>query len=231
MLNRADIAGREDAVTALETLIDNGGYKPGDRLPAERELILSLGMSRNVLRRALEVLEFRGVIWRHVGKGTFIAAVNTNALNVTDLSSRTSPVHMMRARLSIEPALAREAAINASDEAVKKLEQARKSAEAAMSWDAYERQDDAFHRCLAEATDNVLLLALFDQLNQVRRAVAWNNVVRSTERPPADHSELQGASSDCRGCRCAEPGQRPCRDARASRLGLGTAVRRGLGTR
>ena len=58
MLNRADIAGREDAVTALETLIDNGGYKPGDRLPAERELILSLGMSRNVLRRALRCWNF-----------------------------------------------------------------------------------------------------------------------------------------------------------------------------
>ena len=191
MLNKAEIAGREDAVAALEALIDNGGYKPGDRLPAERELILSLGMSRNVLRKALEVLEFRGVIWRHVGKGTFVAAGNTNALNITDLSLRTSPVHMMRARLSIEPGLAREAAINASDEAVKRLEQARKSAEAAMSWDVYEKHDDTFHRCIAEATDNVLLLALFDQLNQVRRAVAWSNVVRKTERPPADHSSFK----------------------------------------
>ena len=149
-------------------------------------------------------------------------------LNVTDLSSRTSPVHMMRARLSIEPALAREAAINASDEAVKKLEQARKSAEAAMSWDAYEKQDDAFHRCLAEATDNVLLLALFDQLNQVRRAVAWNNVVRSTERPPADHSSFKEHQAIAEACRCAGPGKGPCRHARASRLGLSTAVRRGL---
>ncbi len=191
MLNKVETADRGEAVSALEALIDTGGYKPGDRLPAERELIQNMGISRNMLRKALEVLEFRGVIWRHVGKGTFIAAGNDNALNVTDLSKRTSPVHMMRARLSLEPALAREAAINASDEAVRRLEQARKSAEAAMSWDAYEKQDDVFHRSVAEATDNVLLLALFDQLNQVRRAVAWNNVVRSTERPPADHSSFK----------------------------------------
>lgn len=191
MLNRVDIASREDAVSALEALIDADGYKPGDRLPAERELIQTLGMSRNTLRKALEVLEFRGLIWRHVGKGTFVAARNDNALNVVDLSNRISPVHMMRARLSFEPALAREAAINASDEAVKRLEQARQRAEAAMSWDVYEDQDDAFHRLVAEATDNVLLLSLFDQLNQVRRAVAWNNVVRSTEKPPADHSSFK----------------------------------------
>jgi DNA-binding FadR family transcriptional regulator len=191
MLNQVDSEGRDDAVGALQALIDEGGYKPGDRLPAERELIQSLGMSRTLLRKALEVLEFRGLIWRHVGKGTFVAAGNTSSPTITDLSNRTSPVHMMRARLSLEPALAREAAINASDEAVRRLEQARMSAESATSWDRYEKQDDAFHRSVAEATDNVLLLALFDQLNQVRRAVAWNNVVRSTERPPADHLSFE----------------------------------------
>ena len=37
---------------------------------------------------------------------------------------------------------------------------------------------------------NVLLLSLFDQLNQVRRAVAWNTVVRELPRPPADHSSF-----------------------------------------
>jgi DNA-binding FadR family transcriptional regulator len=207
MLNSADIAGREDAVSALEALIDSGGYKPGDRLPAERELIQSLGMSRNMLRKALEVLEFRGVIWRHVGKGTFIASAANTVPNVTDLSNRISPVHMMRARLSLEPALAREAAINASDEAVKRLQQARQSAEAAASWEAYEKQDDAFHRLVAEATDNVLLLALFDQLNQVRRAVAWNNVVRSTERPPADHSSFREHQAIAEAIAARDPGR------------------------
>ena len=47
-----------------------------------------------------------------------------------------------------------------------------------------------FHRNLAEATDNVLLLSLFDHLNAVRRAVAWNMVVRSSDRPPRTHSSF-----------------------------------------
>ncbi|WP_318340265.1 FadR/GntR family transcriptional regulator [Defluviimonas sp. D31] len=190
MLERPISSEREDAIRELRAYIDDGGYHPGDRLPAERELMVSLGMGRTLLRRALEALEREGAIWRHVGKGTFVAASNSYAGAISELSQRISPVHMMRARLSLEPALAREAAINASDEAVIRLRLARERAEAAADWAAYEAQDDAFHRSVAEATGNALLLALFDQLNQVRRAVAWNTVVRRTERPPRDHSSF-----------------------------------------
>ncbi len=190
MLERRIISEREEAILTLRAYIEGGGYNPGDRLPPERELIVSLGMGRTLLRRALEALEREGAIWRHVGKGTFVAAANGNAGAITELSQRISPVHMMRARLSLEPALAREAAINASEEAVIRLRLARERAEAAADWSAYEAQDDAFHRSVAEATGNALLLALFDQLNQVHRAVAWNAVVRRTERPPRDHSSF-----------------------------------------
>ena len=37
---------------------------------------------------------------------------------------------------------------------------------------------------------NVLLLSIFDHLNQVRRAVAWNSVVRYSDRPARDHSSF-----------------------------------------
>lgn len=58
---------------------------------------------------------------------------------------------------------------------------------AASRWEAYEAQDDAFHRTIAEASDNLLLLSLFDQFNKVRRAVAWGNAERRSARPPSDH--------------------------------------------
>ena len=93
----------------------------------------------------------------------------------------------MRARYSLEPAIAREAAANASAEAVQILKQAEQRAANAGSWDTYEANDYTFHRCVAEATGNVLLVSLFDHLNQVRRAVAWRQVIRKVERPPADH--------------------------------------------
>jgi len=185
--------GSEDPAEALRVFIANGGYSPGDRLPPERELIFKLGFSRTNLRKGLDTLERQGAIWRHVGKGTFVAAhSNANGEGgLLHLSQQVSPVDMMRARLSLEPALAREAAINASDDAVVRVKLARDRAEVAASWDAYEAQDDAFHRAVAEATGNVLLLSLFDQLNQVRRAVAWNAVTRSTAKPPRNHSSYE----------------------------------------
>ena len=192
MLTKLDPADRSDPLDRLRAFIAAEGLAPGDRLPPERELTVSLDMTRSTLRKALDALEREGAIWRHVGKGTFVAAqgTGTNATSLAELSQHVTPVHLMRARLSLEPAICREAAINASEEAVRRLKQARDGAREAESWDAYEAQDDVFHRAVAQATDNPLLLALFDQLNQVRRAVAWNSVMRTSDRPARDHSSF-----------------------------------------
>ena len=181
---------REDAITQVKALISAGAYSPGDRLPPERELIDRLGMSRTTLRKALEALEREGEIWRHVGKGTFVAGhgAQTGIGNLSEISGQLTPVRMMQARLCIEPAIAREAAINASGKAIIRIKLAKDRAVAAPNWIDYETHDDLFHRSIAEASDNILLLALFDQLNQVRRAVAWGSVVRASERPPEQHS-------------------------------------------
>ena len=145
---------REDAIATLIGFIRDGGYAPGDRLPAERELIVSLGMSRNSLRRAFEALERDGAIWRHVGKGTFVAAQGGHSAggSLAELSQQVTPVQLMRARLSLEPALAREAAINASDEAVALIRRERDRAMSAPTWDEYEAHDDALHRAVADAS-------------------------------------------------------------------------------
>ena len=188
MLAMPEMVGREDALAALRAFIVAGRYNPGDRLPPERELIVRLGMTRTKLRQALEALEREGTIWRHVGKGTFLAAEGSGRL--AELGRQVTPVQMMRARLALEPALAREAAIGASEEAVARIRLNRDRAAEAATWDDYEARDDMFHRAIAEATGNVLLLSLFDRLNQVRRAVAWNTVVRTLPRPPADHSSF-----------------------------------------
>lgn len=192
MLIRPEISEREEAITRIRELIANGAYAPGDRLPPERELIDTLGMTRTTLRRALEALEREGTIWRHVGKGTFVAShgAASGAGAIAQLSRRITPVKMMRARLCVEPAIAREAAVNASAEAITRMKLAKDRAQAASSWADYETHDDLFHKSIAEASDNILLLTLFDQLNQVRRAVAWGNVVRQSERPPQDHSSF-----------------------------------------
>ena len=184
---------KDDATVArLRSYIAEGGFEPGDRLPAERELTEKLDMTRNTLRKALDALEREGSLWRHVGKGTFIANTgpgkSVNALE--ELGHQLTPFRMMRARLAIEPAIAREAAVSASGKAISQIQLAMERAHSAPNWRDYETQDDLFHRSIAEASDNLLLLTLFDQLNQVRRAVAWGNVTRKTTRPPSTHSSF-----------------------------------------
>lgn len=192
MLSQPKTVNEEQAIGQLRDFIADGGFGPGGRLPPERELCETLGMTRNTLRRALDALEREGALWRHVGKGTFVsegdAAARTDPL--VELGRQLTPFRMMRARLAIEPAIAREAAVNASGKALMAMQLAMERAHSATSWGEYEKQDDLFHRAIAEASDNLLLLALFDQLNAVRRAVAWGNVVRDSQRPPATHSSF-----------------------------------------
>lgn len=178
----------------LRDYISKNGFAAGEKLPSERVLIAELGVTRNKLRKALDALEQEGRIWRHVGKGTFIAATEDDLENLMEtpvkLAHQLTPLKMMRARLAIEPAIAREAAINASGSALRKMNLAMERARAASSWELYEEQDDEFHRAIAEASDNLLLLTIFDQLNLVGRAVAWENVTRQSTKPPKTHDSF-----------------------------------------
>lgn len=62
----------EEVVKDLYQMIDEEHLKPGDKMPPERELMEQLDVSRNVLREAFRVLESRGVIVSHQGKGRFL---------------------------------------------------------------------------------------------------------------------------------------------------------------
>ncbi|MEP3277707.1 MAG: FadR/GntR family transcriptional regulator [Stappiaceae bacterium] len=183
------------ALAELRNYISESGLKPGERLPAERVLTAELGVTRNTLRKALDALEREGTIWRHVGRGTFVAATADDLDQMTkspaELGKQLTPFKMMRARLAIEPAIAREAAINASGEALSHMQVALERAHSASTWKLYEAQDDEFHRAVAEGSDNLLLLSIFDQLNMVRRAVAWGNVTRQSVKPPDNHGSFK----------------------------------------
>jgi 2-aminoadipate transaminase len=66
----------------LRSLVHAGDLRPGDRIPASRELATNLGVHRTTVANAYAELESEGLIQGHVGRGTFIAG-NGNGLKIT----------------------------------------------------------------------------------------------------------------------------------------------------
>src|SRR5216683_23174 len=64
----------------LRALVHAGDLRPGDRIPASRELATMLGVHRTTVANAYAELESEGLIQGHVGRGTFI---NGNGLKLT----------------------------------------------------------------------------------------------------------------------------------------------------
>ena len=183
----------------LKALIISEDFGPGSKLPSERNLTERFQITRANLRKAFDILEREGLIWRHVGKGTFIAEKDfTDAgSNISELVQNLTPMQLLRARLSVEPAIAREAAIQASESDVKRINAARLDAVEAKSWSNYETADDLLHQEIAKATQNPLLISMFEYLNSVRRAVSWNKVVRMTDRPATNHKSFKEHAEIC----------------------------------
>jgi GntR family transcriptional regulator, transcriptional repressor for pyruvate dehydrogenase complex len=176
------------ALTQLRAYIAQSGLPPDARLPPERELVEVLGVSRGDLRKALAILENEGGLWRHVGKGTFIGARPVDeSFSIAVIAAKTSPADVSRTRILIEPVIAREAALNATSEDIAAMCVCLKGARAAHTWRFYESWDSRLHRAIAEAAHNILMLAMFDTLNTVRRAVVWGRLRPPGDRPPTDH--------------------------------------------
>lgn len=188
-LQETQNAAAEGALVQLRAFLSQGGFNTNDRLPPERKLCETLGVTRSELRKAFAILEAEGAIYRQVGRGTFLGdgsqdETNTNIRNV---AKRTTPREVMHSRLMFEPMLAKEAAYNATAQQMEAMRLNTQRAMNASSWREYETLDNQFHRLLAESCQNVPLLTLFDQLNALRRTVVWGRLRQRSERPPKDH--------------------------------------------
>src|SRR5215471_11374899 len=62
----------EQVVAHVRTLIERRALRPGDRLPAERDLASQIGVSRPTVRAGLHALAAMGVVKSRHGSGTYI---------------------------------------------------------------------------------------------------------------------------------------------------------------
>ncbi|MDO6667313.1 FCD domain-containing protein [Paracoccus sp. 1_MG-2023] len=176
-----------DLVRRLREFLAEAGFSHSDRLPPERALVAEFGVTRAELRKALQVLEGDGLIWRHVGRGTFLGARPVHNLgDLAYLRDLARPVQLLEARMAIEPEIARLAALHSTVQDHDRLRHWAERARRAADWRMYEAADTNLHNAIAQAAHNKLLMHLFNEINTVKRAVLWNVERRST-RPPQDH--------------------------------------------
>jgi len=164
------------ALERLRELFATDRMDPSGRLPAERLLAAELGVSRRALRHALDVLEAEGRITRHQGRGTFLtdARLGTQSL-VRELAKLNNPVDTLEARLAIEPQQARLAALRATPVDIDKLFEAAEASRIAKDPVSYEKADAAFHRRVAAAARNPLLIAVFEAVLEIASEGSWRH--------------------------------------------------------
>jgi DNA-binding FadR family transcriptional regulator len=167
---------------ALAALISSPEYEPGMRIPTERELAERFNVSRGTVRAALSRMEGRGEIVRIMGSGTYVAdrhETDTNPEQVGD----ASPQEIMGARLMVEPSMLPLVVLHASKQDLIKIRHALEQSEAASDHDSFERWDAEFHKAIAEATHNRLVVDIYRTVTEARNLTEWGELKRRTSTP------------------------------------------------
>lgn len=167
------------AARYIEQQIDEGVWKPGDRLPTERDLVERFGIARNTLRKSLDRLEASGKIMRHVGRGTFVAerpsAVESGDVLILKIL-RASPTEIMDVRLMIEPQAGELSAASATADDFAAMQKCLEGAEAAKDIATFEDWDGRLHQKIVDTTHNQLLSDIYAAINNVRTSTVWGKL-------------------------------------------------------
>lgn len=159
----------------LAQLIASGEFPAGSRLPAERELAVSLGVSRTSVREAIISLEMSGLVEVRVGTGIFVMGTRDPAPRTRD-DAGPGPFELLNARKLVEGEIAALAARTAKPADIAALDES--VARMAANVDDFARreaEDESFHRLLAKATGNGSLELVVEGLwNQ--RAELWGRL-------------------------------------------------------
>lgn len=167
----------QHSVQRLRELLQSGHYLKEGRLPPERELSVELGISRTALRKALSVLEAENLIWRHVGRGTFVGSRTMGKHAARFLAAEiTNPAEIMEVRMVFEPKMAAIAALRATPGNLEQMTNALVKSEAATDPLSFEVWDGALHLTIAASTGNSLLISFFDAINSLREDKLWGRL-------------------------------------------------------
>lgn len=181
-------------VRQIEGLILHGVLRPGERLPAERDLSDRLGVSRPSLREAVAELQDRGLLATRAGAGIYVADVLGSAFApaLVDLfrSHDQAVFDYVTFRRDMEGLAAERAARDGSDTDLKVIDAILAKMEAAHA--KRDPSDEAaldadFHMAIIEASHNVIMLHMMRSMYELlREGVFYNRQAMFRQRTTRD---------------------------------------------
>lgn len=184
---------------ALYARIATGRYAYGTRLPPERQISAEFGMSRTIVRKAIDMLEAFDLVSRQQSRSRFVtyrarrpgegggdeqrgSAGGDDSLG--DVAETTSPLDLNVVRTIFEPEMVRLATINMSARDIANLRRIVDGL-CAVTTNAtdFAQWEEQFHLALAEGTHNVLLAAVYRLINGVKRHAHWSATREKTLSP------------------------------------------------
>ena len=172
----------EDIAKRIEEAILDGDLAEGDQIPSERKLMATFGVGRTSVREALFALQRMGLIALNNGEPARVTRPTPEVL-VGELSGSarhllSSPEgvrNFQEARLFLEVALARHAALHATKADIAALAHALEANQQAIGdTEKFVRTDVAFHFVLAQIPQNPIFTALHSAI------AAWLREQRAT---------------------------------------------------
>lgn len=154
--------------TVVDTIfgrIRSGEYAVDERLPSERTLSSDLGVARNTVREALEVLETHGLIRRRAGSGSFVnpQTQGAPAPSHSEIAASSSPLDLQVIRGILEPDIVRLAVVNMPPRDIEALGEILSDLESVhTNANDFVRYEEAFYRKIAAGTGNPLIAGCYD---------------------------------------------------------------------
>jgi DNA-binding FadR family transcriptional regulator len=159
--------------------ISSGIFKEGDRLPTEREIAITHGISRAVVRKSLDALEREGLITRKIGRGTFVAYRNPYLWD-RKIFSEISPADLTIARLMIEPSVAEYATVHATEAELRAIKKCLDDLLSTTDPLEYDHYDGRLHTAIAAAAHNEFITYVVGAISEARRSMGWKKNTLAT---------------------------------------------------
>ena len=176
----------------LSQRIESGALAPDARLPTEQQLSEQFGVSRTVVREAVSRLKSMGLLVSRQGAGVFVAPrekARALAFDPTVLHSIDAVVQVVEVRRGLEGEVAALAAQRITPAKARTIQAALSRLEAVVAAGEIGVEEDlAFHRSIAQATDNPQFERLLGFLEQYQR-----DAMRVTRANESMHSPFMRA--------------------------------------